>query len=146
LLISSFDSNLLVYAHNESSPEHQAALRFVEATLSNSAEQLTIAHQTLFELFSVLTSTAVFRKPLLPLVAWQTCAFYLTHSAVQIISYESAVLPIVNHLLLEKPQRGRRLFDLIFAATLKHHGVTRLYTRNVKHFTDFPFLETVNPL
>ncbi len=146
LLVSSFDSNLLVYAHNEAASEHKAAKRFVEKMLAETVEQVLIVHQTLFELFAVLTSTAVFARPLTPLQAWRTCDFYLTHSSIQIASYEFPVLSIVEHLLAEKPQRGNRFFDLVFAATLKYHAVNRLYTRNSKDFRNYSFLEVINPI
>ena len=146
MLVSSFDSNLLVYAHNEAASEHKAAKRFVEMTLMDTAEQILIVHQTLFELFSVLTNGAVFARPLTPLQAWHTCDFYLTHSSLQIVSYEFPVMSIVEHLLAERPQRGNRLFDLVLAATLKYHGVRRLYTRNLKDFQNYSCLEVINPL
>lgn len=146
MLVSSFDSNLLVNAHNEAASEHMAAKTFVEKMFAATNEEIIIVHQTLFELFSVLTSAALFPRPLTTLQAWRTCEFYLSHSSLQLVSYESPVLSIVEHLLVENPQRGKRLFDLIFAATLKYHGVKRLYTRNVKHFQNYAFLEVVNPI
>jgi uncharacterized protein len=145
-VVSSFDSNLLVYAHNEAAPEHQAAKRFVEKILFDTAEQILIVHQTLFEVFAVLTSSAVFARPLTPLQAWHTCDFYLTHSSIQIAAYEFPVMSIIETLLAQRPQRGNRLFDLVFAATLKYHGVTRLYTRNLKDFQNYSFLEVINPI
>jgi len=144
--VSSFDSNLLVYAHNEAAPEHAKAKSFLEKTLSDGSEQILIVHQTMYELFAVLTSSALFRRPLTTTEAWSTCEFYLTHSAIQVAAYEPPVLMIVQNLIRERPQRGKRLFDLILAATLKYHGVTRLYTRNVKDFSDYKFLEATDPL
>jgi len=146
LPVSSFDSNLLLYAHNEAASGHTKARTFLEKTLTDSSEQILIAHQTLFELYSVLSSSAVFRRPMTPRQAWQVCEFYLTHSSIQLASYEPAVLLIVENLLLEKPQRGKRFFDLVLAATFKYHGVSRLYTRNVKHFESYSFLEVLNPI
>lgn len=135
-----------MYAHNEGASEHIPVKTFLENILATSSEQIVIVHQTLFELFSVLTSAALFKRPLSPIQAWQVCEFYLTHAEIQTTGYEPAVLMIVRELLLQKPQRGKRFFDLILAATLKYHGVTRVYTRNVKHFQDYSFLEIVNPL
>ena len=146
MLVSSFDCNLLVYAHNEASAEHSKAKAFLEKALAGAAEEILIVHQTLFELFAVLTSQAVFRRPLSSLEAWRTCEFYLANPSVQVVSYEPSVLVIVQNLLFERLQCGKRLFDLVFAATLKHHGVERLYTRNTKHFQDYSFLEVVDPL
>ena len=146
MLVSSFDANLLVYGHNEAAPEHGPVKIFLEKLLTASSEQIVIVHQTLFELFSVLSSPAVFARPLPALQAWGTCRFYLTHPSIQIVAYEPAVLPIVENLLTERPQRGKRFFDVVFAATLKYQGVTRLYTRNVKDFRSYSFLEIINPL
>jgi predicted nucleic acid-binding protein len=144
--VSSFDSNLLVYAHNEAAFEHAKARSFLEKVLSDGSEQILILHQTLYELFAVLTSSVVFRRPLTTTEAWGICEFYLNHSAVQVAAYEPPVLSIVQNLVREKPRRGKRLFDLILAATLKYHGVSRLYTRNLKDFSDYAFLEATDPL
>ena len=146
MLVSSFDANLLVYGHNEAAPKHGTAKIFLEKLLGASSEQIVIVHQTLFELFSVLTSPAVFVRPLPALQAWGICQFYLTHPSIQIVAYELAVLPIVESLLRERPQRGKRIFDVIFAATLKYHGINRLYTRNIRDFQSYSFLEIINPL
>jgi predicted nucleic acid-binding protein len=112
---------------------------------NDSKEQLLILHQTLFELFAILTNSLIVSKPN-PKEAWNICVYYTTHSAVQIAAYEAAVFRIVEDLFQEHPRRGKRLFDLILAATLKYHGVQRFYTRNEKHFRQYSFLEVINPL
>ena len=145
-MISSLDSNLLVYAHNKSAPEHDVAAGFVESLLKGgSGEQLLLLHQTLFELFSILTNPLIVAKPNAR-EAWKICLYYFRHASVQTASYEAPVFQIVHDLLREKSQRGRRFFDVVLAATLKYHGVRRLYTRNEKHFRDYRFLEVMNPL
>jgi len=67
-------------------------------------------------------------------------------SSIQTVAYEPAVLPVAESLLTEIPQRGKRFFDLVLVATLKYHGISRLYTRNVKDFQSYSFLEIIDPI
>ena len=143
-MISSVDSNLLVYAHNTNAPEHEVCSAFIKRLLE-SGEQVLILHQTLFELFSILTNPIIVSKPN-PAQAWKICRYYSSHGALQTASYEAPVFLIIQELLDENMQHGRRFFDLVLAATLKHHGVQRFYTRNERHFRQYSFLEVINPL
>ena len=141
------DTDILVYAHNTACSLHEEAKSFVvRQVLASPDGEFVITHQTLFELFSVLTSQAVFPTPLQPETAWDVCRIYLEHPTVQKIAYEPPVIDLIAALLKEKPQRGKRFFDLKLAATLRYHGVTGLYTNNVRHFRDFGFLRVENPL
>jgi predicted nucleic acid-binding protein len=46
-----------------------------------------------------------------------------------------------------QPDTARRsIFDALLAVTLRHHGVTRFATANVKHFGDYGFQRVWNPL
>jgi len=40
----------------------------------------------------------------------------------------------------------RDIIDARLALTLRHHGVTRFATANVKYFQDFGFTEVWNPI
>ncbi len=145
-MTSSIDSNLLVYAHNVSAPEHRTASRFIEGLLKDqTGEQVVLIHQTLFEFYSILTNPLIVAKPN-PAEAWKICLYYFRHASIQMASYESPVLQIIQELMKESPGRGKRFFDLVLAATLKYHGVRRFYTRNEKHFREYGFLEIISPL
>ena len=145
-MISSIDTNVLVYAHNTSALQHDNASRFIQRVLKSEAgEQLLILHQTLFELYAILTNRLIVSKPNHK-EAWKVCLYYSSHAAVQTAAYEAAVFPLVRELLEENPERGKRFFDLVMAATMKYHGVGRFYTGNEKDFRQYPFLEVINPL
>jgi predicted nucleic acid-binding protein len=145
-LTSSVDANLLVYAHNVSAPEHKIASTFLEKLFRpDSGETVLILHQTIFELFAILTNPIIVSKPNI-VEAWKICLYYFSHDSIQTASYESSVFQIVQELFKENHDRGKRFFDLVLAATLKFHGVRRFYSRNEKHFRQYSFLEVINPL
>lgn len=51
------------------------------------------------------------------------------------------------HSVSHRETRGfRDIIDTRFALTLRHHGVTRFATANVKHFQGFGSTEVWNPL
>ena len=145
---SAVDADLLVYAHNASASQHAKAKSFVEERMLAAAEdeEFVIAHQTLFELFAALSNPIILPRPLSSSEAWKVCRIYREHPKVQTIAYDAPVLEIVGSLLEEQPKHGKRLFDLVLAATLKYNGVTKLYTHNVKHFSGYRFLTVENPL
>lgn len=144
---SAVDADLLVYAHNTSVSQHPRARAFVESTmLGDGDEEFVIVHQTLFELYTALSSALILPKPLTSLQAWEVCKIYLDHPRLQTIAYAAPVIEIVQPLLKQHPQRGKRFFDLVLAATLKYHGITKLYTHNTKHFLGYEFLKVENPL
>ena len=144
---SAVDTNLLLYAHNSSVSQHAAARDFVESrVLAVGEEEFTVSHQTLCELFATLTNSILLPNPLTTKQAWEVCRIYLNHPLIQKIAYEPAIIEVIETLLHDHPQRGKRLFDLKLAATLRYHGVKRLYTCNPKHFAGYDFLEVVNPL
>lgn len=144
---SAVDTNLLLYAHNSSVSQHAAARDFVESrVLAVGDEEFVVCHQTLCELFAALTNSILLPNPLTTEQAWDVCRIYLDHPLIQKISYEPAILKVIESLLRDGPQRGKRLFDLKLAATLRYHRVRRFYTCNPKHFAGYDFLEVVNPL
>jgi len=144
---SAVDTNLLLYAHNSSVSQHSAAREFVESrVLAVGEEEFVVCHQTLCELFAALTNASLLPNPLSTEQAWDVCRIYMDHPLIQKIAYEPAILKVIESLLRDHPKRGNRLFDLKLAATLRYHGVKRLYTCNLKHFDGYDFLEVENPL
>ena len=144
---SAVDADLLVYAHNASVSQHAGARAFVETTmLGDGDEEFVMVHQTLFELYSALSSALILPKPLTGLEAWGVCRIYLEHPRLQTVAYAPPVIEIIEALLKQHPHRGKRFFDLVLAATLKYHGITKIYTHNTKHFRGYEFLKVENPL
>lgn len=144
---SAVDTSLLFYAHNTSVSQHSAARDFVESrVLAVGKEQFVVSHQTLCELFAALTNSILLPRPLTTVQAWEVCRVYLNHPLIQKIAYEPPVMEIIESLLRDRPQRGKRLFDLKLAATLRYHRVGRLYTYNTKDFAGYDFLTVKNPL
>lgn len=68
-------------------------------------------------------------------------------SHARCVAYASSQWSEVLQLLRKSEQRkGLLVFDAVLAVTLKAHGVSCFYTRNVKDFAAFDLFEVVDPL
>lgn len=141
------DTNILVYAHNASSPFHVSAKAFVESVMNNRDEfgqlSICIPAQVLLEFVNVITWQRLDTPLPLP-IALQVVQDYL--DAGVMILYQTP-----NHLtatldLLRGVKSRKKIFDVSLIATLKEHGISGLYTVNVKDFEEFVFLDVNNPL
>jgi toxin-antitoxin system PIN domain toxin len=140
------DTNVLVYAHIASFPEHPAAKRHLEAFLAEPDSSLVVVPLVLHELVQVITDGRRFEEPVSMPEAIAVARLYLNRSNVQCVEIgaESVGRALA---LLETHQLGRkRIADALLAATLLEHGVFELITNNEAHFQVFEEITCVNPL
>lgn len=141
------DTNLLVYAHNEASPKHQATKAFIETVMNARDSQgnfeVCVPAQALIEFLNVITWSKL-EAPLSLKVALNIVQSYVD-SGVPIINPLPSQLSTVLALLSDVTTR-KKVFDVALAATLKDNNIKGLYTVNTKDFAEFAFLDVVNPL
>lgn len=141
------DTNLLVYAHNTASPFHAYSKTFIGDIMNTRDAQgqlaVCIPAQVLMEFLNVITWHRL--EAPLPLVeATQIVQDYLD-TGVTILYPQPTQLNTLLDLLKSVTTR-KKVFDVALAATLKDHGVSGLYTVNIKDFEEFKFLDVTNPL
>jgi hypothetical protein len=142
-----FDTNILIYAHNEGATFHQKAAAFVKRVTAerdpNGQHVVGIPVQVYAEFINVITRQTL-EKPL-----------SLEQAVLVVEKYLKAGVPIISpqptqlHTFLELAKSvttRKKTFDIFLAATLKDNGIKGLYTVNVDDFKDFTFLQTINPL
>ena len=141
------DTNLLVYAHNISSPFHLQAKTFIETVMNtrDSAGNLAVClpAQVLIEFLNVITWTKL-ESPMRLTDAVALVRQYIS-TGILIIQPQTKQLAIVLDLLANSTTR-KSIFDAALAATLKDNSIQGLYTVNVKDFETFSFLQVINPL
>ena len=141
----SVDTNLLVYAANPESPDHLAALGFVQE-IPNSQHQYATCELILVELYMQLRNKSTFSKPLTPAEASAYCQTLRNQPDWRHIDYDPAVSPKLWKWAAKTKGGLREIIDARLALTLRHHGVTHFATANVKHFQHFGFTQVWNPL
>ena len=100
----------------------------------------------LVELYVLLRNPAVVSRPLGASAALEVCDRYRRNPCWRVIDYPGGLMGEIWKRAGATGAGRRTIFDARLALTLRHHGVTRLATANVKHFADFGFREIWNPL
>ncbi|MBI5198961.1 MAG: PIN domain-containing protein [Nitrospirae bacterium] len=137
------DTNLLVYAHNISSPFHKKALKFIRKALKGEYDT-GIPLQVLFEFVNVITRQSLI-TPLPILEAIEVIETYLNAENVTIIYPKISQGKTFIELMRQVSSR-KKVFDVVLSATLKDNNIEGLYTVNIDDFKEFEFLKVENPL
>lgn len=132
------DSNILIYAINDSSPKQTLAQDFLRANIG----RLFVAHQNVFESLRVLTHSK-FQTPMPSNDAIAAVNAITEHCRIIAPSYET--LEIALALVKKHALSGDKLFDAYLAATALSVGVMAIATDNTKDFLPFEEINTINP-
>jgi predicted nucleic acid-binding protein len=124
------DTDVLVYAINESAPEHEASLQVLEAAL-NHAIPAFLVPQVLLECYSVAISTRAQlalepRDLLAEMRQWR--------SAIPLLEVKSEVMDELDRLGGVAVRRGGAIYDLFLVAQMRTHGIGEICTFNVRDF------------
>jgi len=144
-MLSSFDTNILIYAANEDCPEHEICKSLLSQAAS-APDEWIIADQVYLELYRALRNPRVLRTPL---NAKQAASHIeLLREAVGFLrcGYVVECWGAVMRELKQGDFPYQRTHDAVLAATLLQHGVKDFYTRNTKDFMSAGFRNVINPL
>jgi uncharacterized protein len=137
------DANLLLHAYNSSSPQHDVARRWLEATFAR-AEPVGLAWATVLAFVRIGTNPRAFEHPLTIGEAVAIVSEWLEHAPVLILSQGENHWPILRDLLIEGQCHGPLVMDAELAALAIEHGAT--LASSDKDFARFPRLRAFNPL
>ena len=142
-MIGGIDTNILIYAHDNSSPFQTQALHLLENILEQSV--VAVAELSLREFYAVVTDGRKLNNP------------FTIDEAKDIISdiYASPKFFVCStnqetwlngYELVGKYNISRyRLDDLLIALSLANGGAEIIYTANIKDFKKFDFIKAINP-
>jgi len=139
------DTNVLVYAHVTSLPEHDRAHRFLEEELGRGVT-LVITPSVLHEWIHVVTDARRFEPPVPMSEALGVARGYLNRTNVECLATDGSATALALDLLQRHQLGRRRLADTLFAATLLHHGVHEIITHNPRDFAVFEGLHPIDPV
>lgn len=137
------DANLLLYAYDASSPEHEVARRWWEGRLSE-PQPVRLAWVTVLAFLRISTHPRVFESPLDLEEASAHVAAWLHQPMLGLLEPGARHWEILERLLREARASGNLVTDAHLAALAVEHGAT-LYTTD-RDFARFEGLRWSNPL
>jgi uncharacterized protein len=139
------DTNLFIHAADPDSVNHVKAREFF-AEVEVVDEEFVVCELVLVELYMQLRNGAIFAKPYSAREAAEYCQAMKANPLWRCVDYAPAVSSYLWRWAAETKAGFRQIIDARLAFTLRHHGVTKLATVNVKDFKSFGFEKVWNPL
>ena len=138
------DTNLLVYAHREDSPFHEAAFRRV-AELAEGAATWAIPWPCVHEFVAIVTHLRIYAPPTPSDRALDQVDAWLESPTLVLLAESAAHWPALRALLADGRVAGPQVHDARIAALCRQHGVRELWSAD-RDFNRFAGLTVVNPL
>ncbi len=138
------DTNILVYAHREDSPFHQAAFRRV-AELAEGVASWAIPWPCLHEFLAIVTHPRIYAPPTPLARALDQVEAWLESPSLAVLGETAAHWPVLRELLVGGRISGPQVHDARVAALCCQHGVRELWTVD-RDFGRFAGINVANPL
>jgi toxin-antitoxin system PIN domain toxin len=138
------DTNLLVFAHRDDSPFHEAAWRSL-TLLAESRAPWAIPWPCIHEFFSIATHPRIYNPPTPIPKALDQIEAWMESPSLVLLNESPAHWASLKPLLLTGRIAGPLVHDARIAALCQQHAVRELWTAD-RDFGRFPCLRTHNPL
>ena len=138
------DVNILLYASDGSSPQHEKASAFLEQC-ANGREVFCLAWLTIMSYLRMATHPSIFERPLTHDEAMRNVEALLSLPHCRVIGEEEGFWDTYRKTTADVPTRGNLVPDAHLASILVGHGVTTLCTHD-RDFRKFSFLDVRDPL
>ena len=137
-----FDSNVLVYAHNQDSLFHSKAVKLITEVAKGSMFGI-LTSQNLLEFYSVITDKRRLSNPITSELATELVNQYL-YSPFEIIYPNITTNKIMVELLKKNQIKDGQIFDVYLAATMLSSNIKHIVTANVADFKKFESISVLN--
>ena len=137
------DANLLIYAHDARSPDHQRANAWWRETLSGS-EPMGLPWVVVLAFTRIMTHPQVTRNPLSTEQVREIIDDWIQAPCLRIIQVSDQALPVFFDLLQDARMGGNLSTDALIAVHAREHSAT-IYS-NDRDFDRFSGIKSVNPL
>ena len=139
------DTNVLVYAADGDSDFHASCRSWLERQRARPDAWYT-TWPILYEFMRVTTHPRVLRRPWRIGAAWRFIAALLASPGLTILVPTIRHGQVAEEVISELPHlAGNVTHDMHTAVLMREHGIRRICTRDTD-FTQFPFLEIIDPL
>lgn len=137
------DTNLLLYAVDDTSPHHEAARAWLEQQLSGT-ETVGFAWNALLGFIRLTTNPRIFTSPLTVEQALGRVEAWLAQPCAAVLAPTRRHAAVLRDLLAPLGTAGNLTSDAHLAALAREHGAQVCSTDG--DFARFPGIELVNPL
>ena len=137
------DANLVLYAEDALSPQHEAARTWWDAQLSG-ASPVCLSWGVLCAFIRISTNSRVYERPLDLDQAMSRVQSWLDQPCVRLVHPTERHWTVLQALLKEGQALGNLVTDAHLAALAVQHGCTLMSTDG--DFARFPKLKWSNPL
>jgi hypothetical protein len=142
--VIALDTNILVYAHREDAPWHEAAFaRLTE--LAEGREAWAIPWPCVHEFLAVVTHPRIYQPPTPLAAALDQVAAWLESPSLVLLAESAGYWELLGATLAAGQVTGAQVHDARVAALCRHHGVRELWSAD-RDFSRFPDLIVRNPL
>lgn len=139
------DTNILLYAANQSAPEYSRARQFLDGHLA-SGTSWCLTWPVVYEFLRVSTHPRVFAKPLNAIQAMRYLDALLGSPSLTMLVPGGRHQVLLNQTIGEIGAPAGNLFhDIATAVTMREHGVPEIVTADAD-FHQFKFLRVRNPM
>jgi hypothetical protein len=138
------DTNILVYAHREDSPFHDAAFQRI-AELAESPANWAIPWPCLHEFLAIVTHPRIYAPPTPLARALDQVDAWLESPTLVLLTESAEHWPVLRAQLRDGRIVGPQVHDARVAALCRQHGISALWTAD-RDFSRFAGLTVSNPL
>lgn len=143
--ISVFDTNVLVYAHDELSAFHEKSALLLDIALGKEISGI-ISEQNIIELYRILTNATAMRgKPLSPLEAKSLINDTYLSGNLKVVYPTKDILKKTIEIAAQKKVSSARVFDVRLYVLAQQQKPTYFVTYNTDDFKDFGDLTLKTP-
>jgi toxin-antitoxin system PIN domain toxin len=135
------DTNVLLYADREETPQHRAALRAIRR-LAEGNEAWAVPIQCIGEFLRVVSHDRVFQPPTPIDEALASIESLLASPAARLLMPGNRYLQILRDVIARSGVRGNLVVDAQIAAVCLEHGASTLLTED----RDFTRIQGIKPL
>ena len=138
------DTNLLVYAHREESPWHEAAAELM-VKLAEGPAPWALPWPCVHEFLAITTHPRIFAPPTPLALALEQVDAWLESPSLVLLAEAGEYWGQLRRTLASGRIAGPQVHDARIAALCQHHGVSELWSAD-RDFGRFPGLTVRNPL
>ncbi len=140
-----FDTNILVYAHDESANYHTDSADLLKLVIENQIQGV-LAEQNIIELYRVLTNSVAMKgMALTPLQTSDLINSIYLNGDFEIIYPTKFTLKKVLELALTQNIISAQIFDIRLVALILDHNIDYLATCNINHFRGISGINSLKP-
>lgn len=139
------DTNVLIYAADETSEFHAPCRRLLESWRTQVAPWY-LSWNVIYEFLRVTTHPHVLRTPWSAKASWRFIAAVLAAPSLALLVPTDRHAEVARAVMEGIPGlRGNLVHDAQTAILMQEHGIRQIYTRDTD-FHRFPFLAPVDPV